>query len=71
MIDHTKARSNWELLEAATSFSFSDIENLIVLCSGCHQVVHCSMENEDLRSMNGSIPECQYKKLEKLVNRCW
>lgn len=45
-----------------------DIENEIVLCSGCHQIVHCSIKNGDLSSIRGSVPEAYYEKLEKLVN---
>jgi len=38
MIDHTKAKSNRELLEAATSFLFSEIEIKIVKVPGAEWV---------------------------------
>lgn len=61
MIDHTKAKSNRELLEAATSFSFSEIEIKIVKIPGVEWVeIHKA----------GKIYDKKTSKFVYLVNNC-
>lgn len=46
-----------------------DIENLAVLCEGCHSLVHYAIDYRDLHKIKGSVPEKQYRKLEMFVNK--